>query len=76
MAELVSQGMLLTPTSKEITSWSLAVLHGVVVLLEGNALVNRLECLVAQELGNHDTVGRVLMDTKLDALAELLIDFM
>ena len=38
-------------------------------LLLRNAIVNRLGCLVAQELGNRDTVGRVLMDTKLDALA-------
>ena len=52
----------------------LALLHAVDVLLEGDALVTRLGCLVAQELGNLDTVGRVLMDTKLDALAELLIE--
>ena len=52
----------------------LALLHVVDILLEGDDLVTRLGCLVAQELGNLDTVGRVLMDTKLDALAELLIE--
>ena len=54
----------------------LSLLHAVHVFLEGDALITSLGCLVAQELSNLDTVGGVLVDAKLDALAELLIELL
>merc|ERR1719230_1239114 len=54
----------------------LALLHPIHVLLQTDGFITRLGCLVPQELSNLCSVGGVLVDAKLQAFAELLVEFL
>merc|ERR1719329_145077 len=62
--------------ASDVVNVGLALLHAINVLLEADQLVTGLGSLVAEELGNLDAVGGILMDTELEALAELLVELL
>ena len=72
----MKRGHIRNPLSCDVIDGVLSFLHAFDVFLEGDALITSLAYLVAQELSNLDTVGGVLVDAKLDALAELLIELL
>ena len=57
--------------TSDVVDVVLALLHAVHVLLEGDALDTGFGSLVLRELSDLDSVGGRLVDSKLNAFAEL-----
>merc|ERR1719327_1649916 len=62
--------------TSDVVDVILALLHAIDILLEADLLITRLRSVVAHELSNFGPVGRVLVNSKLDVLGELLIELL
>ena len=62
--------------ASDVVDSGLLVVHTAHVVFERSHLVTTLGRVVTQELGNLGTVGRILVDTELEVLAEVLVELL